>query len=215
MKNISLIIFDCDGVLVDTEHIESLVFAEMLTELGLRTNYERCALMFKGMRMAKCIELIERQLGHRVLPSFESEFRRRSTKRFSTDLRPVTGIEQVLDRVRYPNCVVSNSPREKIVATLRLTGLLDRFRGRIMSAYDVESWKPDPRLYLYAAGQMQVRPENCVVIEDSLPGVQAAVAAGMQVFGYARQPYSDLLQEEGATIFDEMRLLPELLVTTD
>lgn len=208
-----LIIFDCDGILVDTERIETLVFMELLSLLGLDMKEEVCASMFKGAKMAECIKKIERLIGYPVPLSFETEFRQRSAKRFATDLHPVAGIEIVLDWLEYPNCVVSNSTLSKIVTTLTITGLLDRFRGRIFSAYDVGSWKPDPKLYLHAASQMRARPANCVVIEDSLPGVQAAVAAGMSVFGYAQQPYSKLLEGEGATIFHDMKALPQLLAT--
>ncbi len=110
-----------------------------------------------------------------------------------------------------PFCVASSGPREKIELSLRVTGLLPHFVGRIFSAYEIGSWKPDPGLFLHAARSMGVEPNVCAIVEDSIPGVQAGLAARMPVFGYALEAESSRLQEAGAHVFNDMRDLPHLL----
>ena len=135
---------------------------------------------------------------------------------FRRELRAVEGIHAALDAIRLPTCVASSGPPEKIRLSLELTGLLPRFDGRIFSAYEVGSWKPDPGLFLHAAEAMGVPPDECAVVEDSVPGVRAGVAAGMRVFAYAPHGAAELegeIADERAVVFDSMLALPRLLAT--
>ena len=170
--------------------------------------------MYKGRKLAECIASVEKRLGRRVPDSFVPDFRVRSAKVFEDHLQPIPGVEAVIQTLQarsVPFCVASSGPREKIEANLGTTGLLAYFQELIVSAYEVGSWKPDPSLFLHAARTLGVAPETCAVIEDSLPGVQAGVAAGMTVFGYARDTETETLAAAGAQVFQGMNQLPALL----
>jgi HAD superfamily hydrolase (TIGR01509 family) len=206
-----LIIFDCDGVLVDSEALGTSVLVAMAAELGATFPLAEAVPLFRGVKMAGCVELIERRLGASVPPTFVADFRRRCSIVFGSQLRAIEGIEAVLDTISIPFCVASSSPMEKIELMLRLTGLLPRFSGRIFSADEVNAWKPDPALFLHVATRLGVSPAACAVVEDSLVGVQAGIAARMTTFGYADASYANLLAAEGAHVFHPMAELPHLL----
>ena len=208
------VIFDCDGVLVDSETLENQVFVECVADLGLNLTVAEAVGMYKGRKLAECIADVEERLGRGVPDSFVADFRARSASVFQNHLQPIPGVEAVIQAVQarsVPFCVASSGPREKIEANLSTTGLLTYFQGSIVSAYEVGSWKPDPGLFLHAARTLGVAPETCAVIEDSLPGVQAGVAAGMTVFGYARDTPAETLSAAGAQVFQDMKQLPALL----
>lgn len=208
------VIFDCDGVLVDSETLENQVFVECVADLGLELTVAEAVAMYKGRKLAECIASVEERLGRCVSDSFVPDFRARSAKVFQNHLQPIPGVEAVIQAVQalsVPFCVASSGPREKIEANLSTTGLLSYFQESIVSAYEVGSWKPDPGLFLHAARTLEVAPKTCAVIEDSLPGVQAGVAAGMTVFGYARDTEAETLAAAGAQVFQDMTQLPTLL----
>ncbi|MCY4385960.1 MAG: HAD-IA family hydrolase [Desulfurellaceae bacterium] len=208
------VIFDCDGVLVDSETLENQVFVECAADLGLNLTVAEAVAMYKGRKLAECIADVEERLGRGVPDSFVPDFRARSAKVFQNRLQPVLGVEAVIQAVQalsVPFCVASSGPREKIEANLSTTGLLSYFEESIVSAYEVGSWKPDPGLFLHAARMLGVAPKTCAVIEDSQPGVQAGVAAGMTVFGYARDTEAEALAAAGAQVFQDMAQLPVLL----
>ncbi len=161
--------------------------------------------------MAEVVSTLERHLNRSLPDTFVPELRARMAILFRSELRSIDGIESVLDHLEVPYCVVSNAPVEKIRLTLGVTGLLPRFESRIFSAYDVNIWKPDPGLYLHAAATMGARPERCIVIEDSVPGVEAGVAAGMHVFGFAPNDSGAELAARGAQVFSAMSQLPQRL----
>ena len=201
------VIFDCDGVLVDSEPLENQVFVECVADLGLTMSVEEAIDSYKGKKLAECVADVERRLGRSVPESFIPDFRARSAKIFQRRLQPIPGVEagiQHVQSLQIPFYVASSGPREKIEANLRITGLLSYFQGNIVSAYEVGSWKPDPGLFLQAAHMLKTSPEACAVIEDSLPGVQAGVAAGMTVFGYAADTDANVLADAGATVFSDM-----------
>lgn len=206
-----LVIFDCDGVLVDSERLSCRIMARMAGELGLRIGDDEAYERFRGRKVGACFEEIavaaERRLPDGIIP----EFRERCEKAFRLELSAVPHIDAVLDGLELPYCVASSGPRDKIRFTLGLTGLLPRFEGRIYSAYEVGTWKPEPGLFLHAAADMGVRPEACAVVEDSTVGIRAGVAAGMTVFAYAPDGEHASLVEMGATPFRSMRDLPPLL----
>ena len=206
-----LVIFDCDGVLVDSELLSNRVLAQELAEIGLPMSLEETIATFMGHSMAACVAIIEERTCRPVPLNFVADFRDRTFEVFRRELRPVPGIELVLDAIDLPCCVASSGPPDKIQLTLSITGLLPRFAGRIFSAVEAERGKPHPDLFLHAAHKMGAAPTACVVVEDSVRGVQAAVAAGMRVFGYADLTDADTLTAAGAQVFRSMEDLPSLL----
>jgi HAD superfamily hydrolase (TIGR01509 family) len=206
------IIFDCDGVLVDSEPISTRVFTGMLATIGLPMTVEEAAERFIGRSMPACLAVVEGLLGRAVPEGFAEEYHRRSSIAFEEELVVVPGVVEVLDWLPWPHCVASGSDHERLRITLTKTGLYPRFEGRIYSTADVTRGKPDPDVFLYAAQSMGVRPERCAVVEDSVLGVQAGVAAGMSVFAYTGTADVARLRAAGAQIiFEEMSELPALL----
>ena len=176
-----LVIFDCDGVLVDSEKLANDVFAEMLTIYGHQISGDESAARFRGMKLAKCLEILERETGIELPESFETDLRQRMSSVFQEQLRPVEGALRLVESLRIPYCVASSGPRKKIEENLQTTNLYPHFVGKIFSAYEVRSWKPDPGLFLSAAKHFGVAPSDCIVVEDSFVGVSAGVAANMTV----------------------------------
>jgi len=209
--SLDLVIFDCDGVLVDSEGITTGAYIECLAEVGLTWRHEEAVERFRGGKMADVVAMAEAELGRPLPPEFTQTFRAVLFERLRRSVRPVAGIEEALDALPYPICVASNGPRAKMDATLGSTGLMARFEGRVFSAYEVGSFKPEPGLFLHAAAALGARPECCAVIEDSDGGLRAAVAAGMHAFAY--DGHGARLEAVGATRFSDMRDLPALLAT--
>jgi HAD superfamily hydrolase (TIGR01509 family) len=206
-----LVIFDCDGVLVDSERITNTVFAAMLNELGLAVTLQDMFRDFVGRSMAQCVEMIEARLGRPVPDAWLDEYRTRTVAALARDLKPVSGIEAALDAIDIPCCVASSGDHDKMRATLGLIGLLPRFDGRLYSVTQVERGKPHPDVFLFAASRMGAAPDRCAVVEDTFIGARAGVAAGMTVFGYAALSDPEALSAEGAIVFDDMAGLPALL----
>lgn len=182
---ISLVILDCDGVLVDTERIAVRIDVAVLTELGWPMTEAEVVERFLGRSDEEMTAQIEAHLGRPLGVSWEEPFRHLYREAFAAELKPVPGILEALAAIAIPTCVASSGTHEKIRHTLGLTGLYDRFAGRIFSASEVAHGKPAPDLFLHAASRMGVAPAGCAVVEDSPYGVQAARAAGMRAFGYA------------------------------
>ncbi|CAN1213478.1 HAD-superfamily hydrolase, subfamily IA, variant 3 [Tumidithrix helvetica PCC 7403] len=217
MANLELVIFDCDGVLVDSEPIVNRIFAETLAEAGFAITYEEVTRQFVGKSFVTCLEMIEQIYGRPVPPSYLARSKEREIAALKQELQATSGIAETLKEIALPRCVASNSSPRHIQLVLGLTGLLPHFDGKLYSCHHVDRPKPFPDLYLHAASQMGKAPENCIVIEDSVTGVQAGNAAGMSVLGYAPRDRSNSLHHEaliaaGATlVFDDMRQLPNLL----
>ncbi|WP_405931449.1 HAD family hydrolase [Streptomyces sp. NBC_00827] len=210
-----LIIFDNDGVLVDSEPISNTLLAGYLTELGHPTSYEESLRDYMGSAMHRVHDLVEERTEQRLPADFDEVFHARVFAAFERELEPVPGAVQVLEKLAadgVPYCVASSGSHERIRVGHRKTGL-DRWfdEGRVFSSQDVGRGKPAPDLFLYAAERMGVAPEKCVVVEDSPLGVQAAVAAGMDVYGFTAMTPADRLA--GATrLFSDMGQLADLLV---
>jgi HAD superfamily hydrolase (TIGR01509 family) len=184
---IDLVIFDCDGVLVDSETITSQTIADSLADEGLSWTLEDVVKGFRGGSLAGVMAAAERELGSRLPDDYVVRFRELLFERLARDVKAVPGIHEALDGIEaagLPYCVASNGPRKKMETTLGTTKLLARFDGRIYSAYEVGLYKPDPGLFLHAAAAHGMQPEHCVVIEDSESGLAAAAAAGMRAVGY-------------------------------
>lgn len=207
-----LVIFDCDGVLVDSEPIANRVFAEALNSIGLEIDYDEVCRRFIGRTMDHCVAEAEELLGRPVPSNFLEIVQESTFKAFRDEqLRAVDGVAELVDGLATPSCVASSGEIQKIRMTLGLTGLLERFEGRLFSAQQVERGKPFPDLFLHAARVMGADPSRCVVIEDSLPGVQAGCAAGMQVFGYAADGDGQALATAGARVIHAMAELGAIL----
>ncbi|MDH3651492.1 MAG: HAD family hydrolase, partial [Saprospiraceae bacterium] len=179
----NLLIFDCDGVLVDSEPIANRIFAEQVVKLGFPMTPYEATRRFAGIQMSKAIDQVEELLGRSVPGDFETTFRSLSFEAFKHELQPVDGILDVLSKLVGNFCLASNGPRNKIELNLSLTGLDQYFGGRIFSAYELNVWKPDPEFYLKVAENMQVHPSECVVVEDTSFGATAAFEAGIRVLG--------------------------------
>lgn len=206
------VLFDCDGVLVDSERITSRVWAGLLTGIGLPTTTEQSLATYLGNSMARCIEIVTEKLGHTppsdLLPRFYADVK----VALETEVTPVDGIIDVLDALDAAGVgygVASNGEHEKMRTTLGTTGLLSRFEGRRFSAVDVARPKPAPDLFLHAARTLGFDPSRTLVIEDSPLGVQGAFTAGMTVIGYAELVSAERLVAAGAvhTVSDMRELL--------
>jgi len=207
-----LVIFDCDGVLVDSERIAIRVEAEFLAELGWPLAEAEIIERFMGHTSEYMDQAIEFQLGSRLPRDWKDQFQRRYREAFAAELVPVDGVLEALDQITVPTCVASSGSHDKLRLTLGHTGLYERFEGRIFSGYEVANNKPAPDLFLHAAARMGAEPARCAVVEDSRPGVQAARAAGMAAFGYAGGlTPPERLAGEGTVVFTDMRDLPRLL----
>ncbi|HKQ60642.1 MAG TPA: HAD family hydrolase [Candidatus Polarisedimenticolaceae bacterium] len=206
-----LVVFDCDGVLVDSEPVANRILAEALRALGLPASYADVCRDFLGLSLPQCLAIIERRLGRPAPADFLERLQQRTYAAFRRELQPVPGVVEALERIELPVCVASSGEPEKIRLALGLTGLLPRFEGRIFSALEVARGKPAPDLFLHAARSLGAQPAACVVVEDSVPGVLGARRAGMAALGYAGSADPASLVAAGARVFHEMRELPELL----
>jgi HAD superfamily hydrolase (TIGR01509 family) len=206
------VIFDCDGVLVDSEPLAGATLAALLTELGLPTGAADVDRDFKGRSWEDGLEVIRRRNGGTPPPRLRETYRTRLFAAFETELAAVAGIAAALDAIDLPCCVASSGDHERIRHVLRVAGLLDRFGdAAIFSADDVANGKPAPDLFLHAAARMGFDPATTVVVEDSMAGIEAGVAAGMTVLGYAERTAAERLRAAGATPFAAMAELPGLL----
>ncbi len=210
-----LIIFDCDGVLVDSEPISVRVLVERLNSKGVAIGEEQAYARFLGRSLSTVTQILHDDYGHTIDSAFLDDLRHHLYDRFRQELRPIWGMARTLNTLDYPHCVASSSQPERIRLSLSLTGLLDRFEPHIFSASMVSRGKPAPDLFLYAAEKMDALPCACIVVEDSPAGIEAAKRAGMSVFAFVggshaggdvhRQKIADLAPD---VIFDAM---PDLI----
>ena len=212
-----LVVFDCDGVLVDSEVISCRVHAEMLTRHGYPITSDEVLARFLGVSDREARLIIEAELGRDLPGDFEVQVKQATLQFYAGDLRAISYVGDAIGAIALPKCVASSSTPEKIQHGLACAGLYDLLAPHIFSASQVRRGKPAPDLFLFAAGQMQVAPQRCLAIEDSLPGVTAARAAGMTALGFhggshCRPGHGDALRAAGALmIFDDMRTLPGLI----
>jgi HAD superfamily hydrolase (TIGR01509 family) len=210
-----LIIFDCDGVLVDSERLSLRVDALFLDRLGWPMAESEIIERFVGRSDADMRAEIEERTGRPIPADIDREFDRLYRETFEAELRPVDGIVEALDSIvaaGVPICVASSGGHAKIRRSLELTGLTGYFGDRIFSAADVAHGKPAPDLFLHAVSQMGAAPSRSAVVEDSAFGVDAAIAAGMRAFAYAGGvTAADRLARPDVVVFEEMRDLPALL----
>jgi len=212
-----LVIFDCDGVLVDSEALACVVHAEVLTAHGYAISADQVHDRFLGRSSREARFEVETEMG-RVLPDeYTAALKATIDRVFGEQLQPVPHIAEALAKITLPICVASSGTPTRIVSSLTSTGLIERFSPNLFSASQVQNGKPAPDLFLFAAAQMNVSPARCVVIEDSVPGVTGAVAAGMTVLGFhggahCRPDTARALSAAGAhATFGDMRQLTHLI----
>ena len=214
---IDLVIFDCDGVLVDSEVISCRAHADVLTMHGYAITADEVFDRFLGRSTRQANLEIEAELGRKLPDAYHGDLQDELFRSFEADLEAIRGIHDVLDRITQRVCVASSGSHQRMRVSLGATGLYDRLSPNIFSASQVKNGKPAPDLFLFAAGEMKVPAERCVVIEDSVAGIAGARAAGMAVLGFyggshCRLGYAETLREAGALLaFDDMRQLPELV----
>ena len=214
---VDLVIFDCDGVLVDSEVISCRAHSQMLTQHGYPITADQVLDRFLGVSDREARLIVEGELGRKLPDDFEAQVKEATLQFYAGDLRSISYVADAIAAIGQSKCVASSGTPEKIRHGLTCAGLYDRFAPNIFSATQVRNGKPAPDLFLFAAGQMQAAPERCLVIEDSVPGIRGARAAGMTVLGFhggshCRPGHADLLRAAGAALtFDDMRQLPGLI----
>lgn len=205
------IIFDSDGTLVDSETLSARTIHQILREAGAVLSVDEVLERFRGCRFAVFVDTLLRDYPVVGTETFTHEFRRRSNALFAQELKAMDGALEVVAALTVDKCVASNGPREKLEICLGMTGLLPYFEGRVFSAYEVGSWKPDPGLLLHAASMMGVPPGRCLLVEDSLAGVQAGLAAGVEVVGYRLSEATQAAVGRRVRVIQELAELPALV----
>ncbi len=205
---IKLVVFDCDGVLVDSEIIANEELREALHVCGLSMSISQVVETFVGLSMATVVHIAQRMLGHDLPNDFLDRLQEKTFAAFKERLEPVKAVREVLEflsQSSYEVCVASSGSFDKIALTLGLTNLKHFFGDNIFNSSQVTRGKPYPDLYLFTAEKMGYDPSECLVIEDSLPGVQGAVAAGMEVMAYSVRGQDNSLATAGGMIIQDMR----------
>lgn len=211
---IDLIIFDCDGVIADSEVLATDVLIDDLNEIGMPITHEDVQRDFLGQSFQSMATKLEQRFGRPLPGDFQDRYRDHLLRRFETDLHATPGFPDMLRGLDRPVCVATSSAPPRVARTLTLLGLADLFGKNVFTASQVRNGKPAPDLFLFAAAQMQTDPVNCLVIEDSPAGVTAAQSAGMRVLHYrggSHQP----APIAGVQAFADWRDFPQLLAQID
>jgi HAD superfamily hydrolase (TIGR01509 family) len=212
MARFDLVIFDCDGVVVDSERIAHDVFGAFIRSLGARMTDAEMQHHFLGRRLAECVAIVEQVTGRPTPPGALDAYKKERDRVLREQVTPIPGVREVIEGLRVPYCLASSGDFDKMRVTLGTTKLMPLFEGRIYSATQVPQGKPAPDIFLFAAQQMGADPARSAVIEDSVNGVLAGVAAGMTTFGFAGLvPAARLTEAGAAATFTHMRELPALL----
>jgi HAD superfamily hydrolase (TIGR01509 family) len=207
---LTLLIFDCDGVLVDSEAVALAILAKMLTELGRPISFAECRLRFMGKSTSDVLTEVEEMLGKPVPSEVGARMKALLFERLRRDLQPVKGVREAIARLPYQICVASSSQPERIALSLAVTGLAPLFGAHVFSAVEVPHGKPAPDLFLHVAARLGVKPTEGIVIEDSPAGVIAARHAGMGVIGFAGASHADLALAELLTTAGAMEVLTKM-----
>ncbi|HET7313425.1 HAD-IA family hydrolase [Salinisphaera sp.] len=206
------VIYDCDGTLVDSELLNARCMVDMITaDHGIHLDAVAVEAEFRGGKFADMCDTLSARHGIDLGADFATRYRAHSSAVFERELQVIPGVRAAIEAIGEPRCVASSGPPGKLATALRATGLADYFGDLVFSAYDIESWKPEPDLFLHAAKAMGVAPAQCAVIEDSDPGVEAARRAGMRVFGYDRRRTIGDHPDAALVRFTDFAELPRLL----
>lgn len=211
MSQIQCVMFDCDGTLVDSEVLCCRAYVLLFAHYGIHLSLESVIKRFKGIKLYEIIECVSDEY-HLNQPVAEMEriYRQEVARLFDSELQPIPGANSLLKQINVPVCVVSNGPVSKMDHSLGLTDLRHFFANHLYSGYDIQRWKPDPALIHHAANKMQVPVEACILVEDSLAGAQAGIAAGIPVFYYCADPHNQPIDHPLVTTFYDMQQLPVL-----
>jgi HAD superfamily hydrolase (TIGR01509 family) len=203
------VIFDLDGTLVDSEGLCNQAFLDLLPQLN--DTVESLTQRYRGKKLAPILADLEARLCQKLPDAFELHYRQHVAELFSRELKPMPGVLEMLETTNFPKCIASSGPPLKIRQALQVSGLAPYFDNSIFSSYEVGSWKPEPGLFQYAAKEMGFMPSQCVVVEDSEVGIEAAAAAGMKAFHYVRNGETLSCRTGDGVPFDNMLKLPQLL----
>jgi HAD superfamily hydrolase (TIGR01509 family) len=209
--NAKCILFDCDGTLVDSENITNRVIAKMAGELGINMTLQDAQSRFGGKTLDAVIYSMKELSGKDIPSDWLPRLVEKVSRAYETELKPMEGVKELLDNIEIPMCVASNGKPNHVKSSLILTGLIDYFNEQIFTASEVERPKPAPDLFLYAAKKMGFKPNDCIVIEDSIPGVTAAIKADIKVYGLVKLCTTEQLMNAGAIPFKNMHELSKLL----
>ncbi len=208
MLEYKLIIFDCDGSLVDSESLSNKLISNMMNEVGINMTETQSLKLFKGTHFQLITEYVKKHKTIEFDYDFEKEFRTRCQLLFENDLKTIEGAIPFINKLDIPYCIASNGPQNKMKVSLKATGL-DAFFTKVntFSAYDIDSFKPNPDLFLYAAEKMGVETDKCLVIEDTVPGIEAALSANMDVWGVLHPGINDEIKTYDIKTFSSFKEL--------
>ena len=212
-RKFKCVIFDCDGVLVDSEVISNTVLVDMANTFGAGLEYDSALELFRGKSMNLCLEIIESRIKQTLPSDFEKNYRAQTAIAFERDIQAVSGVKSLIEQLKVPFCVASSGPEPKIKLNLRLTGLIEFFENKMFSCYGIQKWKPDPGVFLWAAETMGYKVEECVVVEDTLTGVTAAKNGGFFTIGFSERDVNDTLSSKADVTFKTMAEIQEFLNT--
>ena len=207
---IKCVIFDCDGTLVDSEMLCGLGLEIKLKESGIKTDAKSMVERFRGWKLANIIDVLSAEFNLNLDDEFIASYRQLVGDLFDSQLKSIPNVAIALSKISQPKCVASNAPLDKIEQAVRVTNLEHFFERNLFSAYTVQAWKPKPDLFLYAAEMMKVLPQDCVVVEDSILGVEAAQRAGMRSLFYQPRSSSSITVDNTVS-FQNMLELPDLI----
>ena len=212
---IDLVIFDCDGTLVDSEILCNLGLEIKLKELGIEVATESLMSKFRGWKLADIVDAISQEYSLKLDDAFIPSYRQLVSELFDKQLQPIPDVAFALAKISQPKCVASNAPLNKIEQAVKVTQLEHFFGHHLFSSYTIQAWKPKPDLFLHAAKMMGVNPQNCIVIEDSILGIEAAQSAGMRSFWYRpHNSHNSSYLDRGDTTFKSMLELPDLILAS-
>lgn len=211
MNQVECVLFDCDGTLVDSEVLCSKAYVHMFAHFGIELKLQEVFKKYKGIKLYEIIGLVNAEQGVNLPASdLEPIFRQEVARLFDAELQPISGARELLAQMNAPMCTVSNGPVSKMQHSLGLTDMLSYFDDRLFSGYDIQRWKPDPAIVFHAAQQMQVPVERCILVDDSVAGAQAGIAAGIPVFYFCADPHNQPIDHPLVTTFDDLAQLPAL-----
>ncbi|MBJ3815708.1 6-phosphogluconate phosphatase [Shimwellia pseudoproteus] len=211
MSQIDAVFFDCDGTLVDSEVICSKAYVHMFAQAGITLDLEEVFKRFKGIKLYEIIDTINAEHGTQLTrEQLEPAYRAEVARLFDSELQEIPGAASLVAKITLPMCIVSNGPVSKMQHSLGKTHMLDHFADRLYSGYDIQCWKPDPAIMFHAASEMRVDPTRSILVDDSMAGAQAGIAAGMEVFYFCADPHNRPIDHPKVTTFTDLAQLPAL-----
>ena len=189
---------------MDSLSLSNKVMLELIKPFGISNEFEKIIDKYNGGSLTASLDKIEELIGEKLPDNFVEQYRKITYETFKKELQPINGVKEFLENITIPICVASSGPYEKIVENLKTTNLLHHFRENIFSSYEIQSWKPEPEIFLYAANKMGFNPQECVVIEDSMDGIRAASKGGFNIIGLSAESNFDEMKKTKAKVFKSM-----------